>query len=91
LIERLEASASRLVRVRPVGDGAGDDPSSLVQRIGTAARRNDVTVARHELDKLAPAQRAPAAAWMARYDAREAARKASLALAMDALAALPRR
>lgn len=86
-MERLEASALRLVRVRPVGEG---DPSSAVARIATAARSNDLAAARRELERLPQAQRAPAQAWIARYDAREAARKASLDFAAKALAALPR-
>lgn len=86
-VERLEASAARLVRVRP----AGDDASSLVSRIATAARGNDVATARRELDRLPAAQRAPAQGWIARYDAREAARKAALDFAAQALVALPQR
>lgn len=87
LIERLEASASRLVRIRPVGEGAAASP---VQRIAAAARRNDVAAARAELGRLEPSRRAPAEAWIARHDAREAARKASADFAARALAALPR-
>lgn len=90
LLERLEASAARLVRIRPV-NGAGGDSSALVQRIGAAARRNDVAAARNELDRLTAEQRGPAQNWIARYEAREAARKASLDFATQALAALPRR
>lgn len=86
-IERLEASASKLVRVRPVGER---DPSSAVARIATAARSNDVAAARRELEGLPQPQRAPAQAWIARTDARESARKASLDFAAKALAALPR-
>lgn len=87
-IERLEASASKLVRVRPVGEG---DPSSAVARISAAARSNDVVAARRELERLPQAQRAPAQGWIARNDAREAARKATADFAAKALAALPQR
>lgn len=90
LLERLEASASRLVRVRPI-DGVSGDPASVVQRIAAAAKRNDVAAARRELDRLDAAQRGPADGWIRRYDAREAARKASLGFATEALVALPRR
>lgn len=90
LIERLEASASRLVRVRPV-DGVGDDAAAVVPRVAAAARRNDVAAARREIERLDAGQRAPADAWIRRYDAREAARKASLTFATEALVALPRR
>gem|GEM_PF-4095621 len=41
LADRLSASAAKLVRVRPAGDAAGEDPASLVSRIEAAIARSD--------------------------------------------------
>jgi hypothetical protein len=90
LIDRLEASASRLVRIKPVGDVAANDTGSVVARMAAAARRNDVAVARRELDRLDASLRAPAETWIKRYDARDAARKAAADFSAQALAALPK-
>lgn len=89
LIDRLEASAARLVRIRPVGDGAADS-GSVQQRVAAAARRNDVAAARRELGQMEASQRAPADAWIKRAEARDAARKAAADFAAQALAALPK-
>jgi hypothetical protein len=90
LIDRLEASAARLVRIKPVGESAANDTGGVVSRIATAARRNDVTAARRELDRLDVSQRAPAEAWIKRIDARDAARKATSDFVVQSLAALPK-
>ena len=90
LIDRLEASASRLVRVKPVGESAANDVGGMVARISAAARRNDVATARRELDRLDASQRAPSEAWIKRTDARDAARKAAADFSAQALAALPK-
>lgn len=88
LLDRLEASAAKLVRIKPVGEGA-DDGSALA-RIAAAARRNDVAAARRDLSRLDASQRSPAESWIKRVDARDAARKAAADFAAQALAALPK-
>jgi hypothetical protein len=89
LIERLEASAAKLVRIKPVGDGANTNGSSL-ERVAAAARRSDVTAARRELGQMDASQRALSEAWIKRVDARDAARKTAADFAAQALAALPK-
>jgi len=59
-----------------------------VARITAAALRNDFTEARRELKTLAPADRAPAQAWLDKADARDAALAASRQFAADAMTVL---
>src|SRR5690606_24631115 len=90
LLDRLQASASRLVRVRPVDAPAGDDPVLVVDRIEAAARAGNIVGARAELAKLSPAQRAPAEAWIAKARARDDALAAAGVIADNAHGALAR-
>jgi hypothetical protein len=88
ILEKLQANAERLVRIRPVEEVAGDDPSTTIARAQIKAERGDVAGALTELGTLAERVRAPAQAWIARAQAREAAVAASHAFAAAALAAL---
>lgn len=90
LLDRLQANASRLVRIRPADDPGGDDPAIVAERIAARAQRQDVTGAISELAKLAPAQRAPAEAWIAKAQARNAAVAAAQTIAADTYGALAR-
>jgi hypothetical protein len=85
-LERLEANASKLVRVQPVEAPAGDDASAVLARLDVAAARTDIAGALSDLAKLPDAARAPAQAWTAKARAREAA----LAAARDFAAATAR-
>lgn len=89
LVERLQHSAARLVRVErtdaPSSD-AGD--GAVVARIAAAARRDDIAGARREMDQLAPAQRAVVQPWIAKADARAAALSAARQFAADTMTAL---
>lgn len=87
LVDRLEAGASKLVRIQRT-DAAGTDRGAVVARITAAALRNDVNEARRELKTLAPADRAAAQGWLDKADARDAALAASRQFAADAMAAL---
>lgn len=88
ILDRLQAGAERLVRIRRT-DAAGDEGrSAIVGRIATAARRDDVATARREMNDLTATQRAAFEPWIARVDARRAALTASRELAADAIAAL---
>jgi hypothetical protein len=86
--ERLEANASKLVRVTPVDAPPGDDPSAVLARIEIAGARADVAAALADLGKLPEASRAPAQAWIAKAKARQAALDAANTLAADTARAL---
>lgn len=86
--ERLEANAGRLVRIRPVGAPPGDDASSVLARIEIDAAKSDIPAALADLGKLADATRAPAQAWIARANARQAALVAARRYAADTARAL---
>ncbi len=87
-LERLQANAERLVRVRPIEEVPGDDPAAIAGRIEARAREADLAGALAELGKLPAPARAPAQAWIAKAQARGAAIEASRKFAADALAAL---
>ncbi|WP_407157431.1 COG4223 family protein [Bradyrhizobium sp. STM 3557] len=87
IVDRLQAGAAKLVRIERT-DAAGTDRGAIVARITAAALRNDFTDARRELKTLAPADRAPAQAWLDKADARDAALAASRQFADEAMAAL---
>jgi hypothetical protein len=85
---RLESNAQRLVRITPVDAPPGDDPASVVTRIGVDAAHADIAAALADIAKLPDAAKPLAAAWAAKAQARNAAIAASQKLAADALAAL---
>ena len=87
LVERLQAGASKLVRIERT-DAVGNDRGAIVARVTAAALRNDSNEARRELNTLAPADRAAAQAWIEKADARDAALAASRQFAADAMTAL---
>jgi hypothetical protein len=87
-LDRLQAHAERLVRIRPVGDQAGDDPATVIGRIERDMARRDLAAVLGELDKLpAPAQ-AVAEAWRKKALARQAAGAASTKLVAASFAKL---
>ena len=87
IIDRLQAGASKLVRVERT-DAVGNDRSAVVARVTAAALRNDLADSRRELATLSPADRAPAQAWLDKVAARDAALAASRQFAEDSMAAL---
>jgi hypothetical protein len=87
LIDRLQAGASKLVRIERT-DAVGNDRGAIVTRVTAAALRNDSAEARRELNTLAPGDRTAAQAWLDKADARDAALAASRQFANDAMAAL---
>jgi hypothetical protein len=89
-MDRLQASAERLVRVRPIEEAPGSDPSAIVSRAEFRAAQADIPGALAELAQLPPNVRAPAEAWIKKAEAREAALQSSRRLANDALVALGR-
>jgi hypothetical protein len=88
VLDQLRATAERLVRIRPVGEPAGDDPVAIVSRIEAKVGRDDVEGALADLAKLPPRAQAEAEAWARKAQARAQALAASRRLADEALAAM---
>jgi hypothetical protein len=88
ILEKLKLNAEKLVRIRPVEEIAGSDPSAVIARIEVRAARADLAGALAELATLPDAARAPAAAWIKAAQARVAATDAARRLAADTLAGL---
>jgi hypothetical protein len=87
-LERLEANAGNLVRVRPVDAPAGDDTSAVLARLEIDAAHSDIPAVLADLGKLTEAQRAPAQAWIKQATDRQAALAAAQAFAAQAASAL---
>lgn len=87
-IERLQANAQKLIRIRPVDEIPGVEPAAILSRVEANAARADVDGALAELAKLPSDLRVPAQGWIAKAQARQAAVAAANRFAADALAAL---
>jgi hypothetical protein len=87
-IERLQANASQLVRVRPVDAPPGDDAAAVLARLDIDASRADIASALADFGKLTDAQRAPAQGWIAKAKARQAAASAVRQIATETARAL---
>jgi hypothetical protein len=88
ILDKLQANAERLVRIRPIEEVPGDDPAAVISRIEFKAVHGDLAGALTEFGNLPETVRAPAQGWIAKAQARGAALAASRAFAADALAAL---
>ncbi len=75
---RIQASAARMLNIRPVKDEPGDDPPAVLGRIEFKMARQDIDGIIAELDKLPAQAKEVAQPWrtaaLARRDAVEAAR-----------------
>ncbi len=87
-LERLQANAGKLVRIRPVTAPTGDIPSAVLARIEIDAAKADIAAALADLGKLDGATRAPAQAWIAKTQARQAALTAARQYAAETARAL---
>jgi hypothetical protein len=87
-LERLQANAENLVRIRPIGETGDTDHATALARVEQRAAQANIAGALAELAKLEPAERAPFQPWIARAEARNRAVEASRRLASDAVAAL---
>ena len=87
-LERLQANASKLVRVQPVEAPPGDDAAAVLARLEVEAAHADIAAALADLAKLPEAARAPAQAWIAKAEARGAALAAAHRVAADSARAL---
>src|SRR6185369_5572221 len=90
-LERLEANASKLVRIRPVDAPPGDDASAVLARIEIEAAHAAIDDAIVDLNKLDAATRAPAQEWIRKAQARQAAFAAVRQFASEATHALGKR
>jgi hypothetical protein len=87
MVERLQQSAAKLVRIQRV-DSAASGNAAVLARVTSAAQRDDVGEAKRELMQLQASDREPVQAWIAKVDAREAALAASRQFASDTMTAL---
>jgi len=87
-LERLQANAGKLVRIRPVDALPGEDTSSVLARIEFATAHNDISGALGDLVKLPDVVRAPAQAWIKKANDRKAALSAIYTFAIDSVRAL---
>jgi hypothetical protein len=89
-LEKLQANAEKLVRIRPIEEARGDDRVAVLTRIEQRAAQGNIAGALSELAKLPAEVRAQASlqAWTAKAEARSKAVEASRRLAADAVAAL---
>jgi hypothetical protein len=87
-LDRLQANAERLVRIRPVSPAPPDDATGSIGRLELAMAQRDVVATVAELDKLPEPARALAQAWRAKALGRQAALDAARDLAVQSLARL---
>ena len=90
-LERLEANASKLVRIRPVDAPAGDDASAVLARVEIEAAHAAIDDALTDLGKLDAAARAPAQDWIKKAQARQAALAAARQFASETTHTLGKR
>ncbi len=76
-----------MVRIRPVGEPAGNDPAAVLARIEVKLARNDVAGADKDIAALPEKARALAEPWRKRLAGRTAALDAGRKLAADRAAA----
>jgi len=90
-LDRLQANASKLVRIRPLGAPAGDDSTAVLARIEVETAHADIDGALADLGKLDAATRAVARDWIAKAQSRQAAITAARQFAADTMHALAKR
>jgi hypothetical protein len=90
-LDRLQANASKLVRIRPLGAPAGDDSSAVLARIEAETAHADIDGALADLGKLDAPTRALARDWIAKAQSRQAAITAARQFATDTMHALAKR
>jgi hypothetical protein len=87
-LDRLQAHAEKLVRIRPAGDRPGDDAATVIGRIDRDMARRDLPAVLAELDKLPAPVQAIAESWRKKAQARQAASAASAQLVAASFARL---
>lgn len=87
-LERLQANASKLVKITPIDAPPGDDVSAVLARLEIAAAHADIAGALAHLGNLPDAVRAPAQGFIDKAKARETALAAARDLAADTMRTL---
>jgi hypothetical protein len=87
-LDRMQASAVRMLNIRPVKDEPGDDPATVLSRIEFKMVQLDIDGIIAELDKLPAKAKDAAQPWRTRALARRAAVEAARQLATASLARL---
>jgi hypothetical protein len=82
-LERLQANASKLVRINPVDTPHGDKPADALAALEIAAVHADIASALAAIGKLPDKARQLAAEWVAKAAARETAIAAARGVAAD--------
>jgi hypothetical protein len=90
-LDRLQANASKLVRIRPVDAPVGDDTSAVLARIEVETAHVDIDGALADLGKLDATTRALARDWIAKAQSRQTAIAAARQFSADAMRALGKR
>ena len=87
-LDRLQASADRLIRIRPVGEVTGSDSKAILARVESKATKADIDGVLSELSQLSPQQRAPLEMWIEKAKARQAALAAARDISTKSVGAL---
>ena len=87
-LDRLQASAVRMLNIRPVRDEPGDDPATVMSRIEFKMPQQDIEAMVAELDKLPTPARELAQGWRTKALARQEALESARLIAAAALAKL---
>jgi hypothetical protein len=86
--DRLQASAVKMLNIRPVQDAPGDDPATVMSRIEFNMPRQDVEAMVAELDKLPAPAKDRAQGWRAEALARQEALESARLIATASVAKL---
>jgi len=87
-LDRLQASAVKMLNIRPVRDEPGDDPAAVMSRIEFKMPQQDIEAMVAELDKLPAPARDLAQGWRTRALARQDALESARLIATASLAKL---
>jgi hypothetical protein len=87
-LDRLQANAERLVRIRPINEAPGDDAATVITRADVKAANGNIAGALAEVKSLPAAVTAPAQGWIRKAEAQIAALAAARSLADGAVGAL---
>ncbi|MBS0247154.1 MAG: hypothetical protein JSR61_11085 [Proteobacteria bacterium] len=87
-LDRLQANAESLVRIRPAGAPPGDDTSAVLARLETDAMQGNIDAALAEIGKLPEAARQKASGWVTRAVTRQKALAAARDVAADSTRSL---
>ncbi len=87
-LDRLQASAVKMLNIRPVRDEPGDDPATVMSRIEFKMPQQDIEAMVAELDKLPTPARELAQGWRTQALARQEALESARLIATASLAKL---